>query len=102
MVDAIFDLAVKYGLTYKGQSIESLVSGGYSVSVTFDDSIIEDKAAEINRGVMLVGANLMSKKRFMVDTLGMTEEDADAELAQIKTEGADMIRDVSSIFGGTE
>ena len=102
MVDAIFDLAVKYGLTYKGQSVESLVSGGYSVSVTFDDSIIEDKAAEINRGVMLVGANLMSKKRFMVDTLGMTEEDADAELAQIKTEGADMIRDVSSIFGGTE
>lgn len=102
MVDAIFDLACKYELTYKGQSIESMISGGYSVAVNFDDSIVEDKAAEIDRGVMLVGANLMSKKRFMVETLGMTEEDAEKELAQIKTEGAQSVKDISSIFGGTE
>ena len=51
---------------------------------------------------MLVGAGLMSKKRFMVDTLGLTEEDAEAELAQIKAEGAGSVTDVTRLFGGME
>ena len=102
MVRAIFDLAVKYGLTWNGQSVESLISGGYSVAVKFDDSIIEDKNAEINRGVMLVGAALMSKKKFMVDTLGYTPEEADKELAQIKAEGTGNSVDVTRLFGGVE
>jgi A118 family predicted phage portal protein len=102
MVHAIFELAVHYGLTYKGQSIESLIAGGYEVSVKFDDSIIEDKNAEINQGVALVGAGLMSKKRFMVNTLGYTEEDADKELAQIVTEGKQNSVEVTRLFGGME
>ena len=102
MVHAIFDLAVRYGLTWEGVPVERLLSGGYEVSVKFDDSIIQDKNAEINQGVMLVGANLMSKKKFMVDTLGYTEDDADAELAQIKAEGATNSVDVTRLFGGME
>lgn len=102
MVHAIFDLAVKYGLTYQGKSIESMVSGGYNVSVQFDDSIIEDKNAEIAQGVMLVGASLMSKLRFLTDTLGMTPEDAEKELAQIKQEAVEQVQDVTKLFGGTE
>jgi A118 family predicted phage portal protein len=102
MVHAIFELAVHYGLTYKGQSIESLIAGGYEVSIKFDDSIIEDKNAEINQGVALVGAGLMSKKRFMVNTLGYTEEDADKELAQIVTEGKQNSVEVTRLFGGME
>ena len=100
MVHAILDLAVRYGLTWEGQTIESLVSGGYSVSVKFDDSIIEDKNAEINQGVMLVGANLMSKKRFLEDVLGLTPEDAEKELAQIKAESPVNAVDVTRLFGG--
>ena len=102
MVHAIFDLAVRYGLTWNGTPVERLISGGYSVSVKFDDSIIEDKNAEINQGVMLVGANLMSKKRFMVDTLGLTPEEADAELQQIKAEFSANSVDVTKLFGGME
>ena len=102
MVHAIFELAVHYGLSYKGQTIESLIAGGYEVSVKFDDSIIEDKNAEINQGVALVGAGLMSKKRFMVKTLGYTEEDADKELAQIVTEGKQNSVEVTRLFGGME
>jgi A118 family predicted phage portal protein len=102
MVCAIFDLAARYGLTWKGQSIESLISGGYSVAVKFDDSIIQDKDAEINQGVMLVGAALMSKKKFMVDTLGYTPEEADKELAQIKAETPTNSVDVTRLFGGME
>ena len=102
MVHAILDLAVRYGLTWEGQTVESLVSGGYNVSVKFDDSIIEDKNAEINQGVMLVGASLMSKKRFMESVLGLTEEEADKELAQIKTESATKAVEVTRLFGGME
>lgn len=102
MVHAIFDLAVKYGITWDGQPVERLLAGGYSVAVKFDDSIIEDKNAEINQGVMLVGAALMSKKKFMTGTLGYTPEEADKELAQIKAEGTGNAVDVTKLFGGME
>ena len=102
MVHAIFELAVHYGITWQGQTIESLISRGYNVSVKFDDSIIQDKDAEINQGTMLVGAGLMSKKKFMIDTLGYTPEDADAELAQIRKEGTGNAVDVTKLFGGME
>ena len=102
MVHAIFDLAVRYGITWNGVPVERLISGGYNVSVEFDDSIIQDKDAEINQGVMLVGASLMSKKKFMMDTLGYTEEDAQKELEQIKAEGVGNSVDVTRLFGGVE
>ena len=100
MVKAILELSVHYGLSWKGQTIESMISGGYDVSVKFDDSIIEDKNAEINTGTMLVGAGLMSKKKFMVDTLGYTPEDADKELAQIAQEEKSNSVEVTRLFGG--
>ena len=102
MVHAIFELAVHYGITWQGQTIESLIAGGYNVSVKFDDSIIQDKDAEINQGTMLVGAGLMSKKKFMMDVLGYTPEVAEEELAQIKTEGTGDAVDVTRLFGGME
>ena len=102
MVHAIFDLAVRYGLTWEGKTVESLISGGYDVSVQFDDSIIEDKNAEINRGVSLVGAGLLSKKKFMTDLLGYTPEDADKELTQISNEQRTNSVVVDRIFGGME
>ena len=102
MVHAIFDLAARYGLTWEGKTVESLISGGYDVSVQFDDSIIEDKNAEINRGVSLVGAGLLSKKKFMTDLLGYTPEDADSELKQISEEQRTNSVIVNRIFGGME
>lgn len=99
MVHAIFDLAARYGLSWKGQSIESLIKGGYDISVQFDDSIIQDKQADLNQGVMLVGANLMSKKRFLTETLGMTPEEAEEELEQIRNEKGSSV-DVTQLFGG--
>ena len=102
MVDAIFELAVHYGLTWEGKTMESLIAGGYDVAVTFDDSIIEDKNAEINQGIALTGAGLMSKKRFLTDVLGMTEEDAEKELAQIGEERKVNAVTVDRLFGGME
>ena len=102
MVDAIFELAVHYGLTWNGQSVESLIAGGYEVSVKFDDSIIEDKNAEVNQGIALVGAGLESKKKFMMDTLGYTSDEANAELNQIAAEGKMNTVEVTRLFGGME
>ena len=99
MVHAIFDLAVRYGLTWEGQSVESLIAGGYEVSVKFDDSIIQDRQQDINEGTMLVGAGLMSKKKFMMDTLGYTEDVANKELAQINEERKSNSVDVTRLFG---
>ena len=102
MVNAIFDLAVRYGLTWNGVPVERLISGGYNVSVDFDDSIIQDRRAEINEGVILVGASLMSRKKFMVDKLGYTPEEADAEIEQISKEGTGNDIEVTRLFGGLE
>lgn len=92
MVHAIFDLAARYGITWEGKSVESLISGGYDVAVKFDDSIIQDKAAELNQGMALVDASLMSKRKFMTDVLGYTPEEAAAEIAQISLESVGSVK----------
>lgn len=67
--------------------IESIVAMGelyemitvpdkYEVTVTFDDSIAEDKNAEIDQQVKLVTSGLMSKKRAIMKVLGITEDEA--------------------------
>lgn len=86
MVHAIFDLAARYGVEWEGQKIETLIQGGYSVSVVFDDSIIQDRAANIDEGIKLVSAALMSRYRFMTETLGYTPEEAEAEIKRINDE----------------
>ena len=60
----------------------------------FDDSILQDRQTNINEGILLIGNGLMSKKRFMVEKLGYTEEEAVQELMEIEKESsisADMI-----------
>lgn len=101
MVHAIIELAIHYGIEFDGRTVESLAAGGYSVAVKFDDSIVQDKAADINQGVMLVNTSLMSKKKFMIDTLGYTPEEADAEIARINDE-RDATIDINTLrlFGG--
>lgn len=103
IVNAIIEVASIYDLQWEGQSIRTLAARGWESKVVFDDSILQDRQTNINDGVLLVGNGLMSKKRFMVDTLGMTEDEADRELQVIADEkrvsgGAlDML-----MMGGTE
>lgn len=86
MVHAIVELAVQYDLEWKGQKVSSLVAGGYNVAVSFDDSIIQDRAADIDEGIKLMGAEVMSKLKFMTDTLGYTPEEAEKEIKRIAAE----------------
>ena len=56
------------------------------ISIIADDSIIEDKNAETTRAQMEVSQGLRSKKSYLMDIKGMTEEEADKELELINNE----------------
>ena len=104
LVRNIIDVAILYEMEYEGQKIESLVKNGYNVNITFDDGITQDRQTNINEGVMLVGAGLMSKYTFMTDPKygqGLTPEEAEAELNRIKAEGAGSV-DPLAIFNTAE
>ena len=108
LVRNLIDVAILYGMTTDdGQSIERLAANGYNVNITFDDGITQDRQTNINEGVMLVGAGLLSKYTFMVDPKygqGLTPEQAQEELARIKAEqpGGGMGVDPLAIFGTAE
>lgn len=86
IVEAIIQVASLYDLTWDGKSIRALASKGWESKVVFDDSILQDRQTNINEGVLLVGNGLMSKKRFFVQTLGMTEAEAENEIKAIAAE----------------
>ena len=104
MVRNIIDVAILYGMEWEGQSVERLASGGYEVSVVFDDGVTQDRQTNLNEGVMLVGAGLLSKFTFLTDAKygqGLTEKEAQAELERIRGENQTSI-DVNELrlFGG--
>lgn len=89
IVKNIIDVAILYGEQWEGQSIESLTSGGYHVNIVFDDGITQDRQTNINEGITLVNAGLLSKFKFMTDPKygqGLTEEEAQQELERINAE----------------
>ena len=69
------------------------------ITVGFDDSIIEDDRANIDKNVVLVGAGLKSKLKAIMDTQHIDEDSAVAELARIDQENGVTDVDFSS-FGG--
>lgn len=87
LVHNIIALAVLYGVTWEGAPVSKLISGGYHVNVHFDDSIVQDRQTNINEGILLINSGLQSKFTFMTKTLGMTSEQAKAEIERIKAEG---------------
>jgi A118 family predicted phage portal protein len=83
-VSALYDM-----VTEDGQSISELAKGGYEINIGMDDGITQDRQTNINEGMALVGAGLMSKKTFLTDPKygqNLTEEAADIELQRIAQE----------------
>jgi len=58
----------------------------YNKSVTFDDSIVEDKQAKLALALQLVASGLRSKYSSLIKDFGYTEEDAVKELKRIQEE----------------
>lgn len=102
LVRNIIDVASLYEMDFEGQKVAALAANGYHVSVTFDDGVIQDRQTNINEGVMLVGAGLLSKYTFLTDKKygqGLTEEKAKEELARINEEGRSPAVDVTKLYG---
>lgn len=90
LIDSVITLGALYDMhTDSGESVATLKERGYSVQIAMDDGITQDRQTNINEGIQLVGAGLMSKKTFLTDPKyghGLTEEAAQAELEQIARE----------------
>ena len=86
VVDAIIQVASLYDVHWNGTSIRTLSALGWETKVVFDDSILQDRQTNINEGILLANNGLMSKKRFLMEKLGYTEEEAAQELEEIKQE----------------
>ena len=106
LVRNIVDVAILYGMTDEdGNSIERLAAPGYNINITFDDGITQDRQTNLNEGVLLVNAGLLSKYSFMTDPKygqGLTPEQAEEELNRIKAEGAAGNIDPLAIFSTAE
>ena len=104
VVKNIIDVAILYGVQWQGQSVESLAAGGYEVNTIFDDGVTQDRQTNINEGVMLCGAGLLSKYTFLTDPKygqGLTEEEALAEIERIRKEkSATVTEEQVRLFGG--
>ncbi len=104
LVQNIIDVAILYGVQWNGQSVESLAAGGYEVKVTFDDGVTQDRQTNLNEGVMLVGAGLLSKFTFLTDKKygqGLTEKEAAAEIERIRKENARTVDETQVRMAGS-
>jgi hypothetical protein len=84
-----------------GTPVAQLAAPGYEIKVTFDDGITQDRQTNINEGVMLVGAGIISKYTFLTEPkygIGLTDEEAQKELERIRAESPAAISDSLSIF----
>lgn len=89
LVDAIVEVAAYYDVRWEGVPVANMARQGYETTVTLDDGITQDRQTNINEGITLVGAGLMSKYTFLTDPKygqNLTEEDARLELERISQE----------------
>ncbi|PIC65346.1 portal protein [Sporosarcina sp. P13] len=79
LVEVIVQLAELY-------DVFSRPKGKYGVTVTFDDSIAQDRTADINEQVMLLASGITSKKLAIMKIHGVTEKEALEILLEIWNE----------------
>jgi len=78
LIESILAIAETYELFASKDELE--------ISVAFDDSIAEDKSAEIDKQVLLVNAELQSKKRAIRKIFGVTDDEAMEIITEIVEE----------------
>lgn len=104
LVRNIIDVAILYDMEWEGRKVADLARNGYHINVVYDDGVTQDRQTNLNEGVMLVGAGLLSKYTFLTDPKygqGLTPEQAEQELQRIKAEQPGNV-DALAIFGTAE
>lgn len=89
LCENIIALGSLYEMEFEGKSIAQLAARDYEIAVNMDDAVLEDSKSKLDKAVLLVGNGLISKKTAMTDKrfgICMTEDEAEAELAEIAKE----------------
>jgi A118 family predicted phage portal protein len=76
--------------------------GDYEVSVAFDDSIAQDKNADIDEQIKLISNGLQLRKNSLMKIHGLTEKEADDMLKEIQEEQATPNAEAIDLFGMTK
>lgn len=71
----------------------------YEVTVAFDDSIAEDQNAEISKQVQLVTNGLTSKKKAIMKIHGLSDEEAELLLKEIREDSVTATAEGIDFFG---
>ncbi|WDF02947.1 phage portal protein [Shouchella hunanensis] len=77
----------------------SAPTGEWEVTVSFDDSIAEDKLGEINKQTLMLSSGIQSKKRAIMKVHGLSEEEAIQWLQEIAEENKIQTDDAVDFFG---
>ena len=85
---------------WMGGGLGLIEYGNPEIKVTFDDSITPDHDTYIKEGVLLYQSGAISKKRMLTEYLGMTESEAEEEIAQINAENSSTSVDIFGGLGG--
>lgn len=92
----LVDIIVQYAELYNLYNAPN----EWNLTVTFDDSIAEDKTAEVDREILLVSSGLQSKVRALMKIHGITEEEAEELIEEINTENSTATAQSVDFFGG--
>lgn len=71
----------------------------YEVNVDFDDSIIQDRDADLDYYLKMKNGGLISALTALMELRSLTEEEARAELERIREEQATNLPDINDMFG---
>ena len=104
LVSNIIELGALYDMEIDGIKVSELRNRGFEIAIGMDDGITQDRQTNINEGITLVGAGIISKKTFLTDPKYgqcLTEEAADEELKRIADERSINSLDLDRINLGT-
>lgn len=91
LVDILVEMGYAYGLFTATEE--------YDTSVSFDDSIAEDKTAETDREINLVNNKMQSRKRALMKIHGITDKEAEELMKEIDEESATATANAVDFFG---
>ncbi|MCC2250071.1 phage portal protein [Virgibacillus sp. AGTR] len=91
LIESIVQIAEQYKIYTAPENIE--------VTVAFDDSVAEDKNAEIAKQIQMINNKLNSRKRAIMKIHGLGETEAEELLAEINEENKTATAEEMDFFG---
>lgn len=97
MLEDVVKAIISCGVTLKNAGVIDS-----EVSINWQDNVIVDDNTRIENNIKLYQAQLISRKRAIMDIFGVEENEADSEIQQIIKENNITSLAVDDVFGGDE